>query len=74
VSNTPDPPSRPPRFEDLRARAERALLDELSLFAEFRATQVEVRSRWRRMRTRSSGEEQGEQAADPAGDGKATPP
>jgi hypothetical protein len=74
VSNSPDPPSRPPRFEDLRVRAERALLDALSLFAEFRATLEEL-DRVRLMeRTPAAGEEHDEQPADQAGDGKATPP
>jgi hypothetical protein len=74
VSNTPDPPSRSPRFEDLRARAERALLDALSLLAKFRATVDELDRVSLLERTRAAREEQGEQAADPAGDGKATPP
>jgi len=74
VSNSPDSLPRPPRFEELRDRAERTLIETLALLAELQATLEEVRRRWRQMRTQASGEEHGEQAADPAGNGKATPP
>jgi hypothetical protein len=74
VPNFPDALPRSPRFEDLRARAERALVDALGLWAELQATLAEVRHRSGQIRTRASQEDQGEQAADPAGDGKATSP
>jgi hypothetical protein len=73
VSNSSDPPSRPPRFEELRDWAERTLTETLALLAELQATLEEVRH-WRQIRTQASAEEHGEQAADQAGDGKATPP
>jgi hypothetical protein len=60
VSNSSDPPSRPPRFEELRDRAERTLAETLALLAELRATLEEVRHRWRQVRTRASQEEHGE--------------
>src|SRR5262249_41594625 len=69
-----EPDGKESRQFGMRARAERALLDALSLFAVFRAT-VDELDRVRLLeRTRAAGEEQGEQAADQAGDGKATPP
>jgi hypothetical protein len=66
MPNLPDPPSRSPRFEELRARAERAVVDTLSLFAEFQATLEEVRWRWGLGRTRAPHEEHGGQAPDPS--------
>jgi hypothetical protein len=53
--------------------AERAAADTFALWAELQATLAEVRHRWGQIRTRASQEEQGEQAADPPGDGKAPP-
>ena len=73
MSNTPHPPSRSPRLDDLRARAERALLDALSLFAEFRATLDELDRVRLLERTLAAREEQREQAADSTRDGKGTP-
>jgi hypothetical protein len=66
VSNFPDSLPRSPHFEELRARAERAVVDALGLWTELQATLAEVRHRWGQIRTRASQERQGEQAADPA--------
>jgi hypothetical protein len=60
-------------FEELRARAERALVDTPALLTELQATLEEMRHRWGRLRSPASQEEHGEQATDQAGDGKATP-
>jgi hypothetical protein len=73
MPDSPDSLPRSPPIEELRARAERALVDALGLWTELQATQAEVRHRWGQIRTRASQEEQGEQAADPAGIGKALP-
>jgi hypothetical protein len=73
MPNFPDPLPRSPRFEELRARAEHALVDALGLWTELQADLAEVRHRWGQIRPRTAQEEQGEQAADLAGEGKATP-
>jgi hypothetical protein len=70
VSNSTDPLSRLPWFEDLRARAEHVAADALGLLAEFRATLDELDRARNLARTWASQEERGEQDADPAGDGK----
>jgi hypothetical protein len=74
VSNFPGPLSRWPLFEDLRARAARAAEDARRLLDELQATLAELDRVWLLERTLVAREEHGEQAADPAGDGKATPP
>jgi hypothetical protein len=70
MPNLPDPLSRLPWFEELRSRAESALVDTLSLLVEFRATMGEMHHRWAQISPLAPQEEHGEQAVDPAG-GKA---
>jgi hypothetical protein len=66
MPNLPDPLSRSPRFEELRARAERAVVDTLSLVAEFQATLEEVRWRWGLGHAWAPHEEHVGQATDPS--------